>query len=331
MFLAINYPSWIQPEILPGVPFLGFIRWYGLMYIFAFATAYKVFMKQVREGLLDKKGAPPPTEDEVAGFFTFSIVFLLVGARLFSTLIYDTSGYYLENPLRIFWPFSEDGRFTGLVGMSYHGGWFGAFLGTVIWCIRRKRNVLQWVDAMAASIPLGYTFGRIGNFFNAELYGRITTMPWGMIFPNAQKFSASLDWVREFAEKAGLEIAQDAVLVNLPRHPSQLYEAFFEGIVLWFLCYLIRRRKPFHGFFIGFYTFGYGFMRFFIEYFREPDADLGYRIQATTDAPIYLNVSMLNISTGQIFCLIMMAVGLILLAAFWFLHTKKGLGAARRK
>ena len=92
MFLAINYPSWIQPEILPGMPFLGFIRWYGLMYIFAFATAYKVFMKQVGEGLLDSEGEPPATEDEVAGFFTFTIVFLLVGARLFSTLIYDTSG-----------------------------------------------------------------------------------------------------------------------------------------------------------------------------------------------------------------------------------------------
>jgi len=97
------------------------------------------------------------------------------------------------------------------------------------------------MDAIAAAIPAGYTFGRLGNFLNGELYGRITTMPWGIVFPQAEKFSASLKWVQEFAAKIGMEIS--SATVNLPRHPSQLYEAFFEGIVLFGILQLIRKCK----------------------------------------------------------------------------------------
>ena len=175
---------------------------------------------------------------------------------------------------------------------------------------------------MCTAIPLGYTFGRMGNFLNGELYGRITTVPWGMVFPHAERFSASIQWVRDFAAQCGMQVA-DTGLVNLPRHPSQLYEAFFEGLVLFGIIWLLHKKKPYDGFSGGLYTIGYGTVRFFIEYFREPDADIGYRIAANGDAPIYLNTSLLNISTGQILCFLMILGGAGVLAVCYLLDKKK--------
>ena len=321
MLLAINYPSWIHPEIFPGVPFLGLLRWYGLMYIFAFGTAYLVLSKLRKAGELDSPGQTT-TDDDLFSFFGMGVLFLLLGARIFSALVYDTSGLYRQKPWLIFWPFNEAGQFTGLAGMSFHGGVIGGLLGMVIWCLTHKRPLWKWIDAMAVAIPLGYTFGRIGNFLNGELYGRITTMPWGMIFPGAQRFSVSIPWVKDFAEQAGLTIAENARLINLPRHPSQLYEAFFEGIVLFLIMWFLRKKKPFDGFMAGMFLIGYGVFRFAIEYFREPDADLGYRI-SVTDAPTYMNVSLLNISTGQILCFLMILGGIGLIIARYFITKKQ--------
>ena len=132
MFLFINYPSWIHPEIFPGVKFLGLLRWYGLMYAFAFATAYFILRKVWREGALESENIKT-TEDDLFSFIFTGIIFLLIGARLFSTLIYDTSGLYKTKPWLIFWPFDSTGHFTGLMGMSYHGGFVGGLLGMIVW------------------------------------------------------------------------------------------------------------------------------------------------------------------------------------------------------
>ena len=322
--LYINYPSWIKPEIFPGVPVLGLIRWYGLMYIFAFGTAFIILKKLLKEGALDETTAggtlKKATEDDIFSFIATGIVFLLIGARVFSTLVYDTTGIYWKKPWLIFWPFNSSGQFTGLAGMSYHGGFIGGLLGMIFWCKKNRRKTLKWIDAMVTAIPLGYTFGRLGNFFNGELYGRITTAPWGIIFPQADRFSSSIKWVQDFANQCGLTVT--GAMVNLPRHPSQLYEAFFEGLVLFAILWLLHKKKPFDGFSSAIYTIGYGFVRFFIEYFREPDSDIGYRIAADTNAPLYLNTSLLNISTGQILCLLMIAGGTALLI-FSYLLSKK--------
>lgn len=322
MPLAINYPSWIQPEIFPNIPVLSLLRWYGLMYVFAFATAFFIMRHFMKKGVLNSDGYIA-TEDDLFSFFATGIIFLLIGARIFSTLIYDTSGLYRQKPWLIFWPFNEAGQFTGLAGMSYHGGFIGGLIGMIVWCIWKKRPVLQWIDAMVIAIAAGYTFGRLGNFLNGELFGRVTTMPWGMIFPNAQKFSTSISWVQEFAAEAGIIIEEGQRLVNLPRHPSQLYEAFFEGIVLCAILWFALKRKPFDGFLACLYTIGYGFFRFVIEYFREPDIDLGYRISAVEDAPTYLNLSLFNISTGQIFCLAMILAGIIAMIVLAILSKRK--------
>ena len=320
MFIYINYPSWIHEQIFPGVKFLGLLRWYGLMYAFAFITAYYLLKKVFKEGALDSSESKT-TEDDIFSFIFTGIIFLLIGARIFSTLIYDTSGLYKSKPWLIFWPFEMNGNFTGLAGMSYHGGFVGGLLGMLVWCKVKKVSFPKWSDAMVCAIPLGYTFGRLGNFLNGELYGRITTMPWGIVFPAAERFSAKLPWVKAFAEKIGMELPVGG-LVNLPRHPSQLYEAFFEGIVLWLVIWFCRKHKKFDGMLGAIYAGGYGFVRFFIEYLREPDADLGYRIAKDASAPIYTNTSFLNFSTGQILCFLMMAFAVVYAIVCWRLSKK---------
>lgn len=321
MFLYLKYPDWIHPQIFPGVPFLGLLRWYGLMYVFAFATAYFILTREAKEGALDTD-TYKVNSDDMFSFLATGIIFLLIGARVGSTLIYDTTGLYWHKPWLIFWPFDSNMHFTGFAGMSYHGGFIGGFLGMVIWCKIKKQPVFKWIDAMAVAIPLGYTFGRLGNFLNGELYGRITTMPWGMTFPAAERFSASLPWVQEYAKKIGMDIST-MTTVNLPRHPSQLYESFFEGIVLFLILWFSRKHKKFDGMLTCIYTGGYGIIRFVIEYFREPDADLGFRIGKDTSANIYERTSLLNFSTGQILCFIMIVCAVTLAIVLSILNKKK--------
>lgn len=320
--LAVNYPSWIHPQIFPGVPGLGLLRWYGLMYVFAFATAFVVLREEMREGALNSEGFVA-TEDDIFSFIATGIVFLIIGARVFATLVYDTSGVYWKKPWLIFWPFdTATHRFTGLAGMSYHGGYIGGLFGMIVWCVAHKKPVFKWVDAMVVAIPAGYAFGRLGNFLNGELYGRITAMPWGMFFPNAERFSAGLGWVKDFALRCGMEIP-DHGMVNLPRHPSQLYEAALEGLALFALMRAAGKRKKWDGELSGIYTAGYGAVRFFIEYFREPDADIGYRIARDANAPIYMNTSPLNFSTGQVLCFAMVVAGIGMMAGTYFWSKRK--------
>jgi phosphatidylglycerol:prolipoprotein diacylglycerol transferase len=299
--LSINFPSWLKPEIIQGLP----IRWYGLMYIFAFGTAFLMYRRQVKERKF------PMSEDDLSGLFFWGILSLLLGARLFSAIVYNPD-YYLTQPWLIFWPF-QNGKFTGLQGMSYHGGAFGGLFAVIMWAKVKRYNFREIGDMFAAAIPLGYTFGRLGNFINQELYGRVTASPIGMIFPNARGVPTTESWAIEIAEKTGIDITGLA-FVNLPRHPSQLYEMIFEGIVLWAIIWFFRSRKPFKGFLIGLYFLGYGFFRFIIEYFRAPDSHLGYRIEwgkTTLPTEIAYSHPLLSFSTGQILCFIMILFGVV--------------------
>jgi phosphatidylglycerol:prolipoprotein diacylglycerol transferase len=301
MFLAIPFPAWLKPEIIPGLLF----RWYGLMYLVAFGVAYLLYRRQVRERSF------PMNDDALSGLFFWGILALLLGARILAALVYETSDIYRRSPHLIFWPF-RDGRFTGLQGMSYHGGVIGGVTAILVYSRVKGFDYREIGDMFAGSIPLGFTFGRIGNFINGELYGRVTAGPLGVIFPQAKTFPVTENWVREAAEKAGIAAGQ-AGMLNLPRHPSQLYEALFEGVVLWLIIWVLRNKKPFKGFLISLYFMGYGLFRFFIEYYREPDADLGYRIQLVPqDLPLALAHPPLSFSTGQLFCL-----GMILFGALW--------------
>jgi phosphatidylglycerol:prolipoprotein diacylglycerol transferase len=301
MLLSVDFPSWLKPEIISGLP----VRWYGLMYIFAFATAFLLYRRQIKERNF------PMSEEQLYSLFTWGILGLLLGARLFSTIVYETSDIYRRQPWLVFWPF-QNGRFTGLMGMSYHGGVIGGALGVILYAKIKRFNFRELGDMYAASIPLGYTFGRLGNFINAELYGRVTTGPLGMVFPakTTRLLPLSDEWVRSAAEETGAVVSGN--MVNLPRYPSQLFEMVFEGLILWAIIWLFRNRKPFKGFLLGLYFMGYGIFRFFIEYFREPDEDLGYRIEFIKSglSPAYAHPP-LSFSTGQILCFLMVLFGVV--------------------
>lgn len=324
--LYINYPSWLHPEIIPGFKYL---RWYGLMYLVAFFIAYLFFRLQIKNGEMKSicKQKKDISMEDVSSLFMYGIIGLLLGARIFGTLVYNHS-YYLTRPYLIFWPFTSEGGslvFTGFQGMSYHGGFIGGFFGVLLWCKLHKQNFLAIADIMAASIPFGYTFGRIGNFTNGELYGRVTASSFGMVFPQVpfyEYFDASEEWVRSLAEKAGMIIEKGEELINLPRHPSQLYEALFEGVVLALVLFLVRKKKPFNGFITCLYAFGYGFFRFIIEYFRQPDADLGYIISPYSSKNIYIFESFLNLSMGHVLCLIMICLSLCAFFVLLFKNRK---------
>ena len=297
----LQFPTWLKPEIIPGLP----LRWYGLMYLVSFVLAYVLFRYQVRERGLDVK------DDDILNLFFWAILGLLVGARIFATTIYDPTGMYLRKPWLIFWPFDERMRFTGLAGMSYHGGLVGVVVAVVIYCRVKKFDVLEWGDMMVAGVPLGYTFGRLGNFINGELFGRVTASPIGMMFPHAAPVSLKYDEVRAIAGELGMSLTAGQTLVSLPRHPSQLYEALFEGVILWLVLWFgFRKRLAVKGAMISIYLIGYGLARFVIEYFREPDIGIGYPISfVDVENPTYLFITPWNFTTGQILCFIMIVAG----------------------
>lgn len=299
----IAYPTWISPFVISGLP----IRWYSLMYLVAFSITFVLFIKQRNKGLI------AISNDDAYTLFLFTITGLILGARLFSTLFYDGSLYYWKRPWLIFWPFSQ-GQFVGLPGMSYHGGLVGAVVGAMLFAKRYRMKFLTIADTLVAGIPLGYTFGRLGNFINGELWGRVSTAPWAVVFPRAPAFSTNYEWVRTIADTIGMEYVAGG-MVNLPRHPSQLYEALFEGVILWaFLWFFIRKRDRFPGYTLSWYLIGYGLSRFIIEYLREPDSNLGFIISlGARSEPTALFLSPLNISMGQILSFAMIVAGAVFL------------------
>jgi len=265
-----GFLAWWQhiPEHLDPVLFqIGSFRvqYYGLMYIVAFAVTYALVRHRLR-----KEERFDITPGQAVDLMTAMILGVIVGGRIGYVLFYNLS-YYLQHPLEIVLPFRfENGlTFTGISGMSFHGGLVAVIL--FAWLYARKAGVdfRQAVDLFVPAIPLGYTFGRIGNFINGELYGRVTDLPIGMVFP----------------------LAPDSRL----RHPSQLYEAFFEGIVLFVVLWRLRKRPMPPGATLAVYLIGYGGVRFFIEFVRQPDAHIG--------AVLY------GLSMGQLLCLGMMAAG----------------------
>jgi len=278
------------------------------MYLVAFLVAYLMFMVQLRERKLDVD------QDTVLNFFFWGIIGLLVGARLFAALLFDPTLTYLRKPWLIFWPF-RDGHFVGLQGMNYYGGLVGAIVAGVIYAKRKHIKVLDWGDMLLAGVPLGYTFGRIGNFINAELYGRLTKASWGFLFPTATRFDASEPWVQEWAADVGIQIGPEQALVNLPRHPTQLYEALAEGVILWaILWFLVRKRKPFDGYIMGMYLVLYGAFRFVIDYFRMPISASDFILRlSSVENPVYLLKTPLNLIPSQIYSFLMVAGGLVFL------------------
>ncbi|MDX1295064.1 MAG: prolipoprotein diacylglyceryl transferase [Sulfurimonadaceae bacterium] len=216
------------------------VHWYGLMYVLALLTALWA-AKWIVE-----KDSVAITKDQLDDYFIYIEIGVILGARLGYILFYDThTMYYLTHPWQIFNPF-VDGQFVGIRGMSYHGAVIGFFLGSWLYFKRHGVPFGRLMDIVAIAVPVGYVFGRIGNFLNQELIGKATEMPWGIY------------------------------VFDTLRHPSQLYEAFLEGVVVFLVIYLYRHRKRFEGELILLYGFAYGVARFVAEFWREPDMQIGY-------------------------------------------------------
>ena len=172
---------------------------------------------------------------------------------------------------------------------------------------------------LAGGIPLGYTFGRFGNFINGELYGRVTRLPFGMVFPHATPLPLSEEWVSEIARDVGMEISANQTFVNLPRHPTQLYEALLDGFLIWVVIwFIVRKRRPFPGFTISFYVIAYGVARFVIDYLRVSlTGEFLIKLSSKPNPPD-LYVTPFNFIPSQLYSLLMIAGGFL----FMFLVRK---------
>jgi phosphatidylglycerol---prolipoprotein diacylglyceryl transferase len=230
------------PEIDPVLFRLGplQVRWYGLMYLLGFTATWLLVRHQIRKFGLDRLGR----HFENLNFVL--ILGLVLGARLGYVLFYNP-GYYLAHPL--------EALATWQGGMSFHGGLLGLVLGGYLYCRAKGLDFWQTADVYTVTAPVGLALGRLGNFINGELYGRVTDVPWAMVFPDGGP---------------------------LPRHPSQLYEALLEGVLLFVILWRLKEKRWPAGSMLALFLVFYGVFRWVVEFFREPDAHLGFIVSFLT-------------------------------------------------
>lgn len=233
------------------------VHWYGLMYVVGFAVAWWLGRRRIRAGRL------PGVDAEAFGDLMFyGLLGVILGGRIGYVLFYAFDGF-LADPLMLFRPWEG--------GMSFHGGLLGVLVAVWLWSRRHGVHVFDTLDFAAVLVPQGLGFGRIGNWIGGELWGRPTDGPWGVVFPDAlpgQFRGLDATALRSLHESGALEA--------FARHPSQLYQAFLEGVVLFALLWWYSRRPRPRYAVGGLFALGYGVFRFLVEFVREPDAHLGY-------------------------------------------------------
>ncbi len=254
----IPYPQ-IDPIIFSLGPLK--VRWYGLMYVLGFMATFSLVNYQVRRLKLDKLA------HHVENLNLVLILSLILGARIGYIVFYNLP-YYSQHPSEIF--------AVWMGGMSFHGALIGVIIGGFIYCRKNKLNFWQVCDIYVVTVPIGLGLGRLGNFINGELFGRVTDVPWAMVFPGGGP---------------------------VPRHPSQLYEFFLEGVVLFSLLWILKSRQwqknwP-QGSMVALFLIFYGIFRSMVEFVREPDTQLGFIIGTMT--------------MGQILSICMIVAGLTIM------------------
>ncbi|MDD4975941.1 MAG: prolipoprotein diacylglyceryl transferase [Bacteriovorax sp.] len=249
--MASNYVHNLNPVLLDLGPVQ--IRWYGLMYVIGFIIAGYLLKVLVRNRFFKI------TEDKIDTLITTMIICMFIGARTFYVFIYNWD-YYSQNLVDLLAVWKG--------GLSFHGALVGLIVGGYIFARQQKITLFEVMDSVALVGTPGLFFGRIGNFINGELYGRITNSSIGIIFPQGGPF---------------------------PRHASQLYEAFLEGILLCAILWMVKKKVKIYGIISGLFVSIYGVFRFVVEFFREPDSQLGY----------YFG----SITMGQILCFLMVFAG----------------------
>ena len=252
----------IQPSINPVIFSLGFvdIRWYSLAYIFAFIFGSILIKK------LNRQSYNILSDFQIDRFFIWAVIGVIIGGRIGYVFFYQTSLFF-SNPFYILEIWNG--------GMSFHGGLIGMIISIYLFSLKNNIRFFYLSDLVSLVAPIGLFLGRISNFINTELYGRVTEFPFAIIYP---------------------------LIDNNPRHPSQLYESFFEGFILFIILFIYFNKKP-KKYLIGnvsaLFLIFYSFFRFIIEYLREPDYQLGL---------FYSHFSM-----GQLLCIPFLLAGLIIL------------------
>jgi len=301
MPFAILFPE-ISPEIFSITigEFTFALRWYALAYIVGLAAGWWLIVQSVKRPTLWPHDTSPMRPDQVEGLLTAVVLGVILGGRFGYVLFYQPGGY-LSDPLAILRIWEG--------GMSFHGGLLGVTLSAWIWCRRNGIAPLQVADAMAMVVAIGLFLGRIANFINAELWGRPSDLPWAVVFPSR----AALDCLTPEG------MVETAWGLACARHPSQLYEAVLEGLIMGaILLWLAWRRgwlkRP--GALTGMFLVIYGLSRFAVEFVRQPDAQfagpgnpLGYALQFGPS---------LGLTMGQVLTIPMMLAGLWLI---WRRHT----------
>ncbi len=293
MIAMLPFPD-ISPEIfsvtLFGTEFA--LRWYALAYIVGILLGWRLVVAAVRTPRLWPGQRPVMTPGQIEDLLFWVILGVILGGRLGYVLFYQAS-YYLANPLRILQLWEG--------GMSFHGGAIGVILAAFLFTKRHKLNTISTGDMVSLGLAPGLFLGRIANFINAELWGRPTDLPWGVAFPT--------------------EAAQfcPEVVGICARHPSQLYEALLEGLVLGgLLVWMAWRRDAlkYEGLLMGTFLAGYGAARFLVEFFRQPDAQF---ITEGNPLGLALQSGGYGLTMGQLLCIPMILVGV-----FFILRARRG-------
>lgn len=251
----ISFPN-IDPVLIDLGPIQ--VRWYGLMYVLGFTACYYLVQKQIRDFRHQE------LESRFENLNLVLILSVIVGGRLGYVLFYNLP-YYLAHPLEI--------PATWMGGMSFHGACIGCLVGGYLYCRKNSLDFWKCADIYVVTVPIGLGLGRMGNFINGELYGRISSVPWAMVFPGGGP---------------------------LPRHPSQFYEMLLEGVLLFGILWTLRRRpwqhRPLwpHGSMLALFLIGYGSFRIFVELFREPDQQLGFVFEVVTRGQLLSGVMLLG-------------------------------------
>ncbi len=285
MQAILNFPD-LSPELfsisLFGMEFA--LRWYALAYIAGILIAWRMALSALRRPALWPGEVPPLRKEQLEDLVTWIILGVILGGRLGFVLFYQP-GYYLSHPLDILKVWQG--------GMAFHGGLLGVVVAAYLYARRHNIPALSLADLIAHTVPPGLLLGRLANFINAELWGRPSDAPWAVIFPGMA--------------------AQDCpgvVAGMCARHPSQLYEAALEGILLGaLLLWLAYRRGAFRkpGLIMGVFLAGYGASRFIVEFFRQPDAQF---VSPGNPLGLAWHVGGYGLTMGQLLSLPMIALGL---------------------
>ncbi|MCO4838524.1 MAG: prolipoprotein diacylglyceryl transferase [Rhodobacteraceae bacterium] len=287
MNALIPFPN-ISPEIF-SITVFGFelaLRWYALAYIAGILIGWRLVVMTVKTSRLWVNNQPVMTPTQIEDLLTWVILGVIFGGRLGYVLFYQPS-YYLQNPSEILYVWQG--------GMAFHGGLLGVIVAGLVFTTRYKIPKLSAADVMALGVPPGLLLGRLANFINAELWGRPTDLPWGVAFPTQ-----------------AAQLCPDVIGV-CARHPSQLYEALLEGLILGgVLLWLVWRRDAYKtpGLIAGTFFLGYGIARFAVEFVRQPDAQF---VSAGNPLGLALELGGYGLTMGQLLSVPMIALGLYLI------------------